>query len=195
MANGFKKRCLAGWKHYWRTLGVLQCQDLRTLTGITVKRTDEAPKILARVWNGVLSSNWRKFLISKSCLNWSIIITLENKQMQRNKNRRKVTYRLYQVSLSGKQNSFSKILPEHQSKKRKPQTWAEQHILFPSSSSLQMTLWIKTEIILTLSKTSNHYVGSKKNRTTNTTAKMVLQSLWIIWRQAKGNYQLVTHIL
>lgn len=154
----------------------------------------EAPKILARVWNGVLSSNWRKFLISKSCLNGSIIITLENKQMQRNKNRRKVTYRLYQVSLSGKQNSFSKILPEHESKKRKPQTWAEQHILFPSSSSLQMTLGIKTEIILTLSKTSNHYVGSKKNRT-NTIAKTVLQSLWIIWRQAKGNYQLVTHIL
>lgn len=153
------KECLAGWKHYWRTLGVLQ-SGLKD-TAITVKRIDEASKILARVWSGVFSSNWRKFLISKSCLSGSIIITLENKQMQRNKDRRKVTHSLYQVSLSGKQNSFSKILSENQIKKRKPQTWAKQHILFPSSSSLQMMPWIKTEIILTLLKTTHHHVGSK----------------------------------
>lgn len=74
--------CNSSWKRgickrFWRNdehllllvLWVLLCQDWRMLTGTIVKRMDEASKILASVWNGVFCSEWKKFLISKSCLN------------------------------------------------------------------------------------------------------------------------------
>lgn len=74
--------CNSSWKRgickrFWRNaelplllvLWVLQCQDLRMLTGTIVKRTDEASKFLASGWNGVFCSDWKTFLISKSCLN------------------------------------------------------------------------------------------------------------------------------
>lgn len=159
-------------------------------TGITVKRTDEASKILARVWSGAFSSNWRNFPISKSCLNGGIIITLENKEMQRNKDRRKVTLRLYQVSFLGKTKFlFKNIARKSKQKKKTPNLSKKTHsfsifLLFANDALNQNRNY--SDHLKNYSSPCRQQVGRTEQQMPQLRCG-ILQSLWIIWKQAKDN--------